>query len=183
MLTPSRPGSCTCQRRQPQRQLNAGRRRNGDRRPLLHTLGTLSNSNYTITYTGNSLAITPATMTVTAGNASRYVGSTNPAFTYTVSGLTNGDALADVISSLVLTTPATSISPSGSYAITPGCTPISSNYTVSFLDGVLTVSRAHWQDAAYTGAVGPAAQVGFTSPGQGKPACCPAIWFCRAQAI
>jgi hypothetical protein len=123
-------------------------------------------SNYSITYANGTLTITPRPITITASNASRYFGGANPAFTYAISGLTNGDALADVISSLVLTTPATSISPSGSYAITPGGTPISSNYTVSFLGGVLTVSRAPWQEAGYTGAVGPAAQVDFTSPGR-----------------
>jgi len=46
-----------------------------------------SNSNYTISYTGNNLGITPASLAVGANLLSKAYGAVDPALTYTVSGL------------------------------------------------------------------------------------------------
>lgn len=53
---------------------------------LQGTLG-LGSDNYTLSYTGNSFEITPATLTVTADPQTKVEGTADPALTYTVSGL------------------------------------------------------------------------------------------------
>jgi filamentous hemagglutinin family protein len=117
------------------------------------TQGTLTaNSNYTITsYTGDYLTITPASLTVTADNVSRYVGQANPVFTASYSGLAGGDTAAALTGELFFTTTATPASPADSYAITLTGTLASPNYTVIYGDGVLTVRQL--TDNAYTGAL------------------------------
>jgi hypothetical protein len=79
---------------------------------------------------------------VTADNATKTQGAPNPAFAASYSGLTNGDTAGSVINNLTITTTATTNSPVGSYSITPSGTLASSNYTVSYVDGVLTITAA-----------------------------------------
>ncbi len=84
-----------------------------------------------------SLLVLPAPLTVTAANAIRALGVTNPVFTGTISGLTNGDNIAANYSCT-----ATAISPPGTYAITPTLVDTNNrlgNYTVTTNDGTLTV--------------------------------------------
>jgi hypothetical protein len=110
------------------------------------TLGTLSaGSNYTAVLAANAptFAVTPATLTVTAGNASRYYGVANPAFTYTITGFVNNDPSSVVSGTPTLTTPATAGSAPGSYPITAGPGTLSAaNYTFSLVNATLTVSPA-----------------------------------------
>jgi len=107
------------------------------------TQGSLApNGNYTITtFTNGTLTITPAGLTIKIDDKSRFFGQPNPAFTYTVLGLVNGDP-ASVVSSVPLGTTATITSPVGSYPITATGTPIvGSNYTVtSILNGTLAIT-------------------------------------------
>ena len=57
----------------------------------------LTSSKYTITFVNGTLTVTPAPLTVTANNATRYYGAAEPTLTYTVSGtLYNGDTTAVV---------------------------------------------------------------------------------------
>ena len=52
------------------------------------TQGSLAaNGNYTISFTGNTLSITPATLTIAAHVQTKVYGAADPALTYTVSGL------------------------------------------------------------------------------------------------
>lgn len=105
-------------------------------------------------YIGNFLTINPATLIVKANDVSRYYGYENPAFTYTVvSGLIGSDTKTDVVKNLTMTTTAIRTSPVAQYDITLGDKQISSNYTLSFLDGVLTVNQAPWQYNSYQGAL------------------------------
>ncbi|MFJ6335629.1 MBG domain-containing protein, partial [Rhizobium sp. NPDC092011] len=99
-------------------------------------LGTLGNGNYAISYSGNSLTVTPRGIAVTANNASRFSGVANPTFTYTVgdAGLVNGDRLSGA-----LATSADQYSGPGRYAIGQGSLAASDNYRLSFVGGVLTV--------------------------------------------
>ncbi|WP_017664216.1 MBG domain-containing protein [Porphyrobacter sp. AAP82] len=102
------------------------------------TQGTLTaGGNYSITYTGGQLAITPRAITVTADNLSRLYGNANPALTYVVGGLglVNGDQLTGLLATL-----ADQTSGIGSYAITQGTLAASANYTLSFVDGQLAVT-------------------------------------------
>ena len=48
-------------------------------------------TNYTISYVNGQLAVTPATLTVTAGNTNRPYGAANPVFTASYLGFVNGD--------------------------------------------------------------------------------------------
>ena len=59
--------------------------------PILQ--GTLTaGTNYTLTYVGANLTITPAPLTINPGNASRVYGDPNPSFTFTYASLVNGDS-------------------------------------------------------------------------------------------
>jgi filamentous hemagglutinin family protein len=108
---------------------------------------------YDISYGSGTLIISPAALTVTANNASKYYGMANPAFTAAYSGLAAGDTLNGFTGSLNFTTTAGNTSPSGRYAISLTGTLASPNYTVSYVNGTLTVTQAPWQNNAYQGAV------------------------------
>ncbi|MEN6413074.1 MAG: MBG domain-containing protein [Veillonellales bacterium] len=101
--------------------------------------GTLDNPNYAITYVGNPFIIDKAALTITADSKTRIYGDANPALTASYSGLTNGDS-ASVVTGLSLATPATVTSNVGPYAIS-GSGAAASNYTISYVDGTLTVSQ------------------------------------------
>lgn len=93
--------------------------------------------NYTLTYVGANLTITPRPLTITADSTSKVTGAALPTFTATYNGLVNGDGPA-VVSGLVLSTTATAFSPVGTYAITAsGGT--AANYDITHIDGTLTV--------------------------------------------
>jgi autotransporter-associated beta strand protein len=105
--------------------------------------GTLApNGNYTIsTFNNGTLTITPAGLTLQIDNKTRPVRTPNPAFTFTVIGLLNGDP-ASVVSSLPMGTAATITSPVGSYAINAtGAPVVGPNYTVSnIIPGTLEIT-------------------------------------------
>src|SRR5579862_1083294 len=75
--------------------------------------------------------ITPATLTYTATPASRAYGASNPAFTGTVTGFVGTDNQGNATTGiLTFTSPATTSSPAGSYAINgSGLTANNNNYT------------------------------------------------------
>ncbi len=95
--------------------------------------------NYTVTYVNGRLTVTPAPLTVTADDLTRGFGQANPALTYTITtgSLFNGDALSG---NLATTANATSVA--GPYPITQGTLAGSANYTLTFVDGILTVIPA-----------------------------------------
>ncbi|MCJ9669944.1 MULTISPECIES: MBG domain-containing protein [unclassified Neorhizobium] len=99
------------------------------------TIGTLANSNYSISYTGADLTINQRALTVTADALSKTYGDINPALTYTTSGLVNGDTLSGSLS-----TPAGQYSDAGTYGITIG-TLVNSNYSISYTGANLTINR------------------------------------------
>ena len=104
--------------------------------------GSFTPTNYTISYVDGRLIVTPAPLTITANNASKTVGETitlsSTAFTTTA--LVNGENVGSVTE----TSPGTvATAPVASYAITPtsatGGTFTPSNYTIDYVNGVLTV--------------------------------------------
>ena len=102
--------------------------------------GTLSDSNYSISYSNGILNVTQAVVTVTADNASRNYGAPNPSFSVTYSGFVLLDS-SNVLSGLPsVTTPATTNSLGGTYPIivTNG-TLFATNYSFNFVNGTLTV--------------------------------------------
>jgi hypothetical protein len=76
-------------------------------------------------------------LTVTANNASRAYGAANPAFTGTVTGAVGSDSFTESF-----TTTATSTSNVGSYPIVPAVTGPQTNYTITYVNGALTVTGA-----------------------------------------
>jgi hypothetical protein len=91
--------------------------------------------------TGNvSLVVSPVLLIVTAANASRAYGQTNPVFTGTITGATNGDNITATYNSS-----AASNSPLGMYPIVPSLVSTNdrlTNYTVVSNNGTLTVTMA-----------------------------------------
>jgi hypothetical protein len=101
----------------------------------------LASHNYTITYGKGTLSIAPASLTVTANDATKVDGQPNPTFSGSYSGLVNGDTPSSLGGNLVFHTPAISSSPVGTYVISPsGLT--SSNYAIRFVNGTLTILAA-----------------------------------------
>jgi hypothetical protein len=98
--------------------------------------------NYAISYdNAGLLTIDPASLLITANNASRTYGAANPAFTASYSGFVAGDD-ASVLSGLAFSTPATTSSNVGTYDITASGAS-AQNYTISYgAPGVLTVNPA-----------------------------------------
>ncbi|MBZ5523970.1 MAG: DUF11 domain-containing protein [Acidobacteriia bacterium] len=107
--------------------------------PITCTLGTLSAANYTFALLPGTLQINPAPLTVTADNATRLYGDANPVFTGTLVGFKNGDVFTATYS-----TPATTASPVGTYLIVPlvAASPLTSNYTITYVNGTLTITPA-----------------------------------------
>jgi len=110
-----------------------------------NTLSVIFTPSDTVDYSGVtnmvSLVVLPATLSVTAGNATRTYGQPNPAFTGSIIGVTNGDNITAAYNCS-----ATNGSQAGTYAIVPSLIDpnnLETNYTVSIADGTLTVSQAN----------------------------------------
>jgi|GEM_PF-1864945 len=107
--------------------------------------GSLASDNYTFEFKAGKLAITKATILISADDKSRIYGTANPQFTATYNGFVNGETLATsgVSGTPSLSTEATSSSPVGSYVIVASTgTLASENYSFSFVNGKLSVSKA-----------------------------------------
>src|SRR5208337_1115661 len=110
--------------------------------PYAISQGTLAaNSNYTISFTGNSLSITPAPLTVTANAQTIQYGSTDPTLTYTSSGFQFSDTAGTVLTG-ALTRAAGETVAGSPYAISQGTLAANSNYTISFTGSTLTITPA-----------------------------------------
>jgi hypothetical protein len=89
-----------------------------------------------------SFLVNKTPLLVAANNASRPYGAANPAFTATVSGLVNGDAVGATIT-VGFSTTAGPTSPVGGYSITPAVGGLSAgNYVVMPAGGTLTITTA-----------------------------------------
>ena len=112
------------------------------------TQGTLAaTSNYTLSFTGGTIDITPANLTITAGGDSKTYGSSFTATAFASSGLVNGDTVASV----TLTSPGSAAGAavgvydiSASDALGVGLT----NYSISYVNGKLSVTAAALSIAA-----------------------------------
>jgi hypothetical protein len=97
--------------------------------------------NYTISYQGGTMTVGKAPLTVTADNQSMPLGGPLPTLTISYTGFVNGDNASSLTPQPTATTTATATSPAGTYPITPhgGNSP---NYTLSYVNGTLTVGQA-----------------------------------------
>ena len=106
------------------------------------TLGTLATtSNYTLAFTGSTLDVIPAPLTITAGSDSKVYGTAFTATPFTASGLLNADTVASVT---LISAGSAATSPAGSYEIVPGAAVGTglANYTIRYANGRLTVTPA-----------------------------------------
>jgi filamentous hemagglutinin family protein len=99
--------------------------------------------NYNLLASGNKLTVTPAPLTVTADNATKIYGQTPILSDFTSAGLLNGETIGSVTE----TSPGTAANASvanSPYPITPsnaiGGTFTPSNYSITYVPGVLTVT-------------------------------------------
>ncbi|MBI4888823.1 MAG: MBG-2 domain-containing protein, partial [Acidobacteria bacterium] len=101
--------------------------------------------NYAITYTTASFAITQRNASVTAGDRTKAYGEavSFAGTEFTTSGLVNSDTVASVTLTSAGAAAGAAVQPSG-YGITPSAATGSGlgNYTISYVDGTLTVSKA-----------------------------------------
>lgn len=89
-----------------------------------------------------SFLVTPAALSIAVANASRAYGSSNPAFTGTVTGLVNGDTLGSAVI-VTYSTTAVASSPVGQYPVTATVAGLAGgNYSPSVAQATLTVNRA-----------------------------------------
>jgi Bacterial Ig-like domain (group 3)/MBG domain (YGX type)/PQQ enzyme repeat len=95
------------------------------------------NTNYSSATTTQSFQVTPAPLTVSANNASRAYGAANPTFSGTVTGAVGSDSFNESF-----TTAAATTSNVGSYPIVPAVTGPQSNYTITYVNGSLSVTGA-----------------------------------------
>ena len=98
-----------------------------------------ANSNYTIAFTGNTLHITPATLTVTANPLSKVYGTTDPALTYTATGFEFTDNSATVLSGSLTRAAGENV---GNYAISQGSLVANANYTIAFSGANFAITQA-----------------------------------------
>jgi gliding motility-associated-like protein len=104
-----------------------------------NAIGSFTPSNYNIKYLPGTLSVTPAPLTITAGNATRNFGAVNPAFAVTYSGFVNGDNEAQLTKPPIVTSTASISSAAGTYPIIPsGASAL--NYNITYLSGLLTVN-------------------------------------------
>jgi filamentous hemagglutinin family protein len=111
--------------------------------PYVISQGSLvANTDYMVTgFSNGALIITPAPLIVTADDKLRLVNTPNPALTASFSGFKFSDTPSMLGGALVFATPATTTSPAGAYPISAsGLT--STNYTISYVNGTLTVFTA-----------------------------------------
>ncbi|HEV7675147.1 MAG TPA: MBG domain-containing protein [Candidatus Angelobacter sp.] len=95
-------------------------------------------SSYNVTINNGNLTVTPAPLSIVADDITRAAGQPNPAFTGTISGVKNGEAITATHDS-----PASVGSDVGTYPIVPTLKDASgtiSNYAVSISNGTLTVT-------------------------------------------
>jgi len=97
-------------------------------------------ADYSISYVGGTLTVTPSALTITANNQNMVVNTSLPTLTASYTGLVNGDTAASLTTQPTLTTTATSGSPiSGNpYPITVSGA-VDADYGISYVNGTLTV--------------------------------------------
>ena len=83
-----------------------------------------------------TFTITPAKSTITADSKIMSIGASLPTLTFTSTGLVTGDSLT---TQPTLSTTATTSSPLGTYPIVISGATASSNYTITLVDGTLTI--------------------------------------------
>jgi len=127
----------------------------------------LTSTNYTLSYVPGTLTINPRALMITAEDRAKVYGDADPALGYLISGagLRNGDVLSGDLAA-----PTGAAATAGSHAIQLGTLSATSNYSLSFVPGTLSVSAAALTITAQDrtkvyGAIDP--MLGYTVSGAG----------------
>ncbi len=97
--------------------------------------------NYTIVYVNGTTTVNPATLTITASNATQNFGDPAPTTSPEYSGFVGGDTAADLTTLPTCVSGTTSSSLVGTYS--SSCSgAVDPNYTISYVDGTTTVNPA-----------------------------------------
>jgi hypothetical protein len=106
--------------------------------------GAVGSTDYTISYVAGNLTVTPAVLTITAGSKSKVYGAALPTLTASYSGFVNGDSSTSLTTKPTLTTTATAAShvAGNPYSITASGAVATSDYSISYVAGNLTVTPA-----------------------------------------
>ncbi|HJQ56820.1 MAG TPA: MBG domain-containing protein, partial [Vineibacter sp.] len=107
--------------------------------PYAITQGTLAGANYAITYTGATLAITPAPLNVVADAKTKVYGAADPTLTFAAAGFMFGETAAVLTGSLARA--AGESVAGGPFAITQGSL-AGANYAITYTGANLTVTPA-----------------------------------------
>ena len=111
--------------------------------PYAITASGAADSDYSISYVAGSLTVTPAALTISADNQTKVYGAALPTLTAIYSGFVNGETSASLTTQPTLTTTAAASSHvAGSpYAITASGA-ADSDYSISYVNGSLTITPA-----------------------------------------
>ena len=105
------------------------------------TASSATSTNYNISYAPGTLTISTAPLVITANDQSKLYGAALPTLTASYTGFVNGDTNTSLTAQPNLVTTATASSPTGVYPIT-AASATSTNYSISYAGGTLTVSTA-----------------------------------------
>ena len=121
--------------------------------PSAATGGTFNPANYTITYNPGTLMVTPAALSITANGQGKKYGQTvtfgGSSTQFASSGLQNGETIGTVV---LACNGGAATAGAGTYPITPsaatGGTFNPANYSINYVNGILTVGKANLTVAA-----------------------------------
>lgn len=105
------------------------------------TVSGAADNNYDFTYVDGTLNVTKATLTATAGDATREYGDGNPSIGVTYSGFKNGETDAVIDTLATGASSATAVNNVGTYATTASGA-FDNNYAFTYANGTLTVTKA-----------------------------------------
>ncbi|GHM98932.1 hypothetical protein WSM22_04220 [Cytophagales bacterium WSM2-2] len=97
--------------------------------------------NYSYNYVNGTLTITKAPLTVTAVSVSKFYGNPNPTFLFSYAGFMNGETQADLMTTPTATCAATTSTPAGTISSIIPSGGTSNNYSFSYVNGSLSVSK------------------------------------------
>lgn len=122
---------------------NVARQAGEDVKPGGYAIGkgdlTSTSQNYILRYEDGTFTITPAALQIDFDDHSKVYGEIDPALTYRVNGLKNGDTQASVMSGQASRAAGENV---GSYAIGQGSVSTNGNYILTFNEGKLAITPA-----------------------------------------
>ena len=104
------------------------------------TQGSLANPNYSISFSGGTFTIDPATLRVVATAATKVYGDPDPSLGFVATGFQFADTAQTVITGALDRTPGETVAGSP-YAIGPGTLSAGPNYVIAFESAPFTISR------------------------------------------